>query len=392
MSHSVKLFEPLTIRGTILSNRIAISPLCMYSAVDGVAQPWHFAHLSTFARGKAGLVFTEATAVEARGRITPQCLGIWTDEQAQALQPITAFIESMGCVPGIQLAHAGRKASTRPPFVEKGGSPLNHEDTERAGEPWQPVAPSALPVADGWPLPEELDSAGLAQVKDAFVAAARRALAAGFKVIELHMAHGYLLHSFLSPLGNERADSYGGDIDGRMRFPLEVATAVRAVMPDELPLFVRISAIDGREGGWSMDDSVLLSEKLSAVGVDVVDCSSGGIGGPPRFRSDDAGKALTTSSARGPGFQVPFSRQVRSEAGIKSMAVGVIIDPHQAEEILQSGGADLVALGREIMYDPFWPLHAAEALGVDPDYQMWPEQYAWAVDRRAQIKALNQED
>jgi 2,4-dienoyl-CoA reductase-like NADH-dependent reductase (Old Yellow Enzyme family) len=204
------------------------------------------------------------------------------------------------------------------------------------------------------------------------------------------MAHGYLLHSFLSPLGNERDDHYGGDIDGRMRFPLEVAAAVRAAIPDELPLFVRISAIDGKEGGWSMDDSVLLSEKLSATGVDVVDCSSGGIGGAPRFRSDDAGKALTTSSARGPGFQVPFSRQVRNEAGVKSMAVGVIIDPHQAEEILQSGGADLVALGREIMYDPFWPLHAAEALGVDPDYQMWPEQYAWAVDRRAQIKVLNQ--
>jgi 2,4-dienoyl-CoA reductase-like NADH-dependent reductase (Old Yellow Enzyme family) len=362
----------------------------MYSAIDGVAQPWHFAHLSAFARGKAGLVFTEATAVEARGRITPQCLGIWADEQAQALRPITAFIESMGCVPGIQLAHAGRKASTRPPFVDKGGSPLNHEDTERAGEPWQSVAPSALPVADGWPLPEELDTAGLTQVKDAFVAAAKRALAAGFKVIELHMAHGYLLHSFLSPLGNERDDDYGGDIDGRMRFPLEVAAAVRAAMPDELPLFARISAIDGKEGGWNMDDSVLLSEKLSATGVDVVDCSSGGIGGAPRFRSDDAGKALTTSSARGPGFQVPFSRQVRNEAGVKSMAVGVIIDPHQAEEILQSGGADLVALGREIMYDPFWPLHAAEALGVDPDYQMWPEQYAWAVDRRAQIKALNQ--
>jgi len=392
MSNAVKLFEPLTIRGTTLPNRIVVSPLCMYSAIDGLAQPWHFAHLSTFARGKAGLVFTEATAVEARGRITPRCLGIWSDAQADALKPITAFIESMGCVPGIQLAHAGRKASTRAPFVEKGGSPLNQEDAERGDPPWQAVAPSALPVADGWPLPHELDAKGLDEVKAAFVAATKRALTVGFKVIELHMAHGYLLHSFLSPLGNQRDDAYGGDLEGRMRFPLEVTAAVRAEMPDEMPLFARISAIDGKEGGWTIEDSVVFGERMAEAGADVIDCSSGGIGGAPRFRSDDTGKPLTTDSARTPGFQVPFSRRLRAEAGIKSMAVGVIIDPHQAEEILQSGGADLVALGREIMHDPFWPLHAAETLGVDPDYRMWPEQYAWAVDRRAQIKALNQDN
>jgi 2,4-dienoyl-CoA reductase-like NADH-dependent reductase (Old Yellow Enzyme family) len=362
----------------------------MYSAIGGLAQPWHFAHLSTFARGKAGLVFTEATAVEARGRITPACLGIWTDEQAQALKPITAFIESMGCVPGMQLAHAGRKASTRPPFSEKGPIPLNQADSAQDGAPWQTVAPSPLPVVDGWHVPIELDDDGLRQVKEAFVAATRRAVATGFRVIELHMAHGYLLHSFLSPLGNQRLDRYGGDLDGRMRFPLEVAAAVRAAMPDELPLFARISAIDGKEGGWSIEDSVVLGEKMAAAGVDVVDCSSGGIGGAPRFRSDDSGKPLTAGSARVPGFQVPFSRRLRAETSLKSMAVGVIIDPHQAEEILQSGGADLVALGREIMHDPFWPLHAAEALGVDPDYHLWPKQYAWAVDRRAQIKTLNQ--
>ena len=390
MPHSVKLFEPLTIRGTTLPNRIVVSPLCQYCAVDGVAQPWHFAHLSTFARGKAGLVFTEAAAVEARGRITPQCLGIWNDEQAQALQPIVAFIESMGCLPGLQLAHAGRKGSTRPPFAVKGPVPLNEEDSAEAGAPWQTVAPSSLPVVDGWHVPAALDDESLLEVKQAFVEAAKRAVAVGFRVLELHMAHGYLLHSFLSPLGNERSDAYGGDIEGRMRFPLEVASAVRAAIPDDLPLFARISAIDGKQGGWSIEDSVVFGRRMSEAGVDVVDCSSGGIGGAPRFRSDDDGKPLTADSARGPGFQVPFSRQLRDEAGIMSMAVGVIIDPHQAEEILQSGGADLVALGRELMYDPFWPLHAAETLGVDPDYQMWPEQYAWAIDRRAQIKQLNQ--
>jgi len=390
MTDSVKLFEPLTLRGCTLPNRIVVSPLCQYSAVDGFAQPWHFAHLSTFARGKAGLVFTEATAVEERGRITPRCLGIWNDAQAEALRPIVEFIESMGCVPGMQLAHAGRKASTRAPFVEKGGSPLNDEDAARGDMPWQAVAPSALPVAAGWPVPRALGSADLAAIEAAFVAAARRACAIGFRVIELHMAHGYLLHSFLSPLANQRDDEYGGDIEGRMRFPLEVARAVRAALPQDLPLFARISAIDGREGGWTLEDSALLCARMLDCGVDVVDCSSGGIGGAPRFRSDDSGKPLTADSARAPGFQVPFAHAMREQTGIKSMAVGVIIDPHQAEQILQSGGADLVALGRELMYDPFWPLHAAEALGVDPDYRMWPAQYAWAVDRRGQIKRMNQ--
>jgi len=383
------LFQPLKLRGVTLSNRIVVSPLCMYSAIDGMAQPWQFAHLSTFARGKAGLVFTEATAVEARGRITPQCLGIWTDEQAQALKPIVEFIDSMGSIPGIQLAHAGRKASVRRPFTEKPGSPLNHEDAERGEPAWQTVAPSAEPLGPGFPAPTALDQTGLDAIKNAFAQAAIRSIQVGFKVIELHMAHGYLLHSFLSPLSNHRNDRYGGDIEGRMRFPLEVVKAVRAVMPEDYPLFSRISAIDGIEGGWSMDDSVIFCQAMADCGVDVVDCSSGGISGAPRFRIDDEGKPLTHSSERKPGFQVPYAERARKETDIKSMAVGVIIDPQQAEEILQSGGADLVALGREIMHDPFWPLHAAEALGVDPDFKMWPEQYAWAVDRRSQILRLN---
>jgi 2,4-dienoyl-CoA reductase-like NADH-dependent reductase (Old Yellow Enzyme family) len=361
----------------------------MYSAVEGFAQPWHFAHLSTFARGGAGLVFAEATAVDARGRITPDCLGIWNDAQAEALKPITAFIESMGSIPGIQLAHAGRKASTHSPFVKGAGTPLNSDDEAIGIPPWQTVAPSAIPVAPNWPVPLALDESGLNQVKAAFVEAASRAVVAGFRVIELHMAHGYLLHSFLSPISNQRDDSYGGSIENRMRFPLEVTDAVRAVIPDDMPLFSRISAIDGVDGGWTMEDSVRFSHEMRKHGVDVVDCSSGGIGGAPRFRIDDDGKPLTKDSARKPGFQVGFARQVKQEADIRSMAVGVIIDPDQAEEILQSGSADLVALGREIMYDPFWPLRAAEKFGIDPDFKLWPKQYGWAVNRRNQIADIN---
>jgi len=363
----------------------------MYSALKGLAQPWHFAHLSTFARGKAGLVFAEATAVEARARITPQCLGIWSDEQADALKPITAFIESMGCVPGIQLAHAGRKASVRKPFSEKPGIPLDDEDAARGQAPWQTVAPSALAVGDGFPEPLALDHDGLETVKKSFADSAIRSLEAGFRVLEIHMAHGYLLHTFLSPISNVRVDRYGGSLQNRMRFPLEVVDAIRAVVPESCPLFVRVSAIDGRDDGWSMDDTVVLCQAMAERGVDVVDCSSGGIAGAPRFRSDDGGKPLTQNSARAPGFQVPYAERARKASDLKSMAVGVIIDPQQAEDIVQRGAADLVALGREIMYDPFWPLRAAEALGADTDFKMWPEQYAWAVDRRSQIRRLHQD-
>ncbi len=379
-----KLLSPLTIRGITLPNRVVVSPLCMYSAVDGMAQPWHFAHLSTFARGKAGLVFAEATAVEAIGRITPQCLGIWSDEQADALKPITQFIADMGCIAGIQLAHAGRKASTSSPFAG-GGKPLDSDDPQA----WQVVGPSAVPVADNFQIPRELSKEDLTALTQAFVDAAKRSLDAGFEVIEVHGAHGYLLHSFLSPLANFRTDEYGGSLENRMRFPLQVTRAIRDAIGDSTPLFFRISAIDGPTEGWSLDDSVALSHELAKCGVDVVDCSSGGIGGAPRFRIDDAGKPLTKSSARTPGFQVPFAERIQNETPLKSMAVGVIIEPQQAEDILASGKAELVALGREIMYDPFWPLRAGLELGDDPDYEMWPPQYKWAVDRRAQIALQN---
>ena len=383
MSTETQLFSPLTLRGVTLPNRIVLSPLCMYSGKDGVANDFHFAHLSTFARGRVGLVFAEATAVEPRGRITPRCLGIWNDEQVEAFKPITAFIKEMGSVPGIQLAHAGRKASSHTPWM--GGKPINAENALPGEEMWPIVGPSAAPVADGFQTPQQLTTEEIADLVDAFVLAAKRSLEAGFKVIELHGAHGYLMHSFLSPLANTRNDEYGGDINGRMRFPLEVAAAVRATLPDDVPLFFRISAVDGPAEGWSIEDSVTFSKELAALGIDVVDCSSGGIAGAPRFRISDDGKPLSSPLDRGLGFQVPYADQVRQETDIKTMAVGVIVDPQQAEDILVEGRADLIALGRELMYNPFWSLHAAQALGEDPDFKMWPDQYSWAVFRRAQL-------
>lgn len=379
-----KLLSPLSIRGVTLPNRVVVSPLCMYSAVDGFAQPWHFAHLSTFARGKAGLVFAEATAVEPIGRITPECLGIWSDEHVEALKPITAFITQMGSVAGIQLAHAGRKAATTSPFTG-GGKPLKDSDPQF----WQTVGPSSVPVADNFQTPRELTKQGLNDLTQLFVDAAIRSLQAGFEVIEIHGAHGYLLHSFLSPLSNFRTDEFGGSLENRMRFPLQVTRAVRAAIGEEVPLFFRISAIDGPDDGWTMDDSVVLANELAQCGIDIVDCSSGGIAGAPRFRIDDAGKPLTSSSARTPGFQVPFAERIQKDTPLKAMAVGVIIEAQQAEDILASGKAELVALGREIMNDPFWPLRAALELGDDPDYELWPPQYKWAVDRRAQISRAN---
>lgn len=381
MPETPLLFTPLELRSVTLPNRVVVAPLCMYSAKDGVATDWQFAHLSTFARGRAGLVFTEATAVEPRGRITPDCLGIWTDAQVEAIRPTVRFIEEMGSVPGMQIAHAGRKGSAAPPF--RGGAPL------KPGDPgaWETVGPSAEPVGEGWPVPHALEAGEISEIVGDFAAAARRAHEVGFRVLEIHGAHGYLIQSFLSPLANRRNDAYGGDLAGRMRFALEVTEAVRAAWPDDLPLFFRISAVDGPADGWSLDDSVVLARELAARGVDVVDCSAGGVKGAPAFRAADDGKPLRGD--RPPGFQVPYADRVRRDAGVKTMAVGVITEPDQAEAILQEGKADLVALGREIMHNPFWPLHAAQALGADPECGMWPDQYGWAVRRRAEIRAQN---
>jgi len=382
MSATPQLFSPLTIRGVTLKNRVVLSPLCMYSADSGVATDWQFAHLSAFARGGVGLVFAEATAVEPKGRITPKCLGIWTNAQAEALKPTTRFIESMGSVPGLQIAHAGRKASASPPW--DGGKPLPIGDTSWGDPSWEVVGPSAVPLAEGWQTPHAMSETDIGEMVGAFADAARRAVVAGFKVLEIHGAHGYLIHSFLSPLSNQRNDAYGGDRAGRMRFALEVTEAVRAAWPEDLPLFFRVSAVDGK--GWEIEDSVALSRELKARGVDVVDCSAGGISGAPAFRAKDDGSPAK-SGDRPLGFQVPYAEQVRTEADIKTMAVGRIIEARQAEAILAEGRADLIGIGRELMYDPFWTLHAAEVLDQENAQAGWPDQYRWAIVRRADLGA-----
>ena len=352
---ATKLFSPLFLRTIEFRNRIFVSPMCQYSATDGVPNDWHMVHLGGRAVGGAGLVIAEATAVTPEGRISPGDLGIWNALQIKAFQPITSFIAAQGAVPGIQLAHAGRKASTAPPW--KGGGPVT---TSEGG--WQVSAPSALPFADGYPSPHELSQAEIAELISKFAEGALHSLEAGFKVVELHMAHGYLMHEFLSPLTNKRSDEYGGSLEGRARFPLHTAKAVRDVWPSDLPLFVRISATDWVEGGWDLEQSVVLSKWLRDIGVDLIDCSSGGL--VPHAKVPVA-----------PGYQVPFAATIRREVNMPTGAVGLITDAHQAEEILQKGEADVVILARAMLRDPYWPMHAAKELSVDFP---WPVQYVRA--------------
>ncbi len=357
----VDLLSPLTIRGVEFRNRIVMAPMCQYSAQDGMANDWHLVHLGSRASGGASLIIVEATAVVPEGRISPGDLGLWSDEHIAPLARIASFVESQGAVAGIQLAHAGRKASCEVPW--QGRRPLAPDDP--AG--WRVVAPSAVPFHDGATPPLELDHAGIDAVVQAFEDAARRALQAGFRVIEIHAAHGYLLHEFLSPLSNFRKDEYGGSLENRMRLPLRVATQLRALMPQELPLFVRISATDWADGGWDIEQSVELSRRLKLVGVDLVDVSSGG----------------TLPSVRipiGRGYQVPFAQQIRDEAGVSTGAVGLITDPEHANEVITSGHADLVFLGRELLREPYWALKAQHALAQEPS---WPTQYGYVVKRRA---------
>jgi 2,4-dienoyl-CoA reductase-like NADH-dependent reductase (Old Yellow Enzyme family) len=362
-----QLLSPLTLRGLTLRNRLAVSPMCQYSAVDGLPNDHHLVHLGRFAMGGFGLVVLESTAVVPEGRITPGDLGIWSDEQVAPLARIASLLKSYGAAAGIQLGHAGPKASTQRPW--QGFGPLNGDDAGRGEAAWPTVSASANAAVEGWPEPAALTHEGIAEVKAAFVAAARRALDAGFDVVELHCAHGYLLNAFLSPLANHRTDEYGGDLAGRMRLPLEVARELRAVVPDDKPLFVRVSAVDGELTGTTADDTVAFARELKAVGVDVVDCSSGGVG--KRYAHPEHYS-----------YQVPYAARVRNEAGVASMAVGLVVDPAQAEAIVASGEADLVALGRTALDDPNWPLHAAEALGGAPD---WPLQAGWAMDKRAPL-------
>jgi 2,4-dienoyl-CoA reductase-like NADH-dependent reductase (Old Yellow Enzyme family) len=346
------LFSPLPLRSVTLRNRIAVSPMCQYSAQDGLACDWHLVHLGARAAGGAGLVLTEAIGVEARGRISPADLGLWSDAQVEPLARIVRFAQGQGAAIGAQLAHAGRKASTRAPW-DGGG----HLPPAEGG--WAVVGPSPLPFDERSPAPEALDEAGIRGVKEAFVAAARRALAAGFQLIELHAAHGYLLHQFLSPLSNRRTDRYGGTFENRTRLLREVAAALRAEWPARLPLLVRISATDWVEGGWTVDESVELARALRAAGVDLLDVSSGGL-------------VPGAKVPVGPGYQAAFAERIRRESGLPTSAVGLITTPEQADHVVRSGQADLVLLGREALRDPHFPLRAARALGQEGP---WPRQY-----------------
>jgi 2,4-dienoyl-CoA reductase-like NADH-dependent reductase (Old Yellow Enzyme family) len=348
--------------------------MCQYSAEDGQVTDWHLVHLGKFAQGGAGIVFVEATAVEKRGRITHGDTGIWDDAHIPGLRRIADFVRSQGAVPAIQLAHAGRKASMARPWY--GNGPLTQADFERGDKAWRTVAPTEAPIDAGWIAPRAFEKGDFQVVITAYLEAVRRARAAGFDIIELHAAHGYLLHTFLSPLSNTRGDEYGGSLENRMRFPLQVIAAVRNAWSK--PLFVRISSIDDVEGGWSIDDSVSFARQLKKLGVDVIDCSSGGILG-------SATAATKTLVPRVPGFQLPFSEKIRNDAGIATMAVGLILTPQQAEEALAAGRADLIALGREALFDPNWPVHAAAALGADPEFARWPQQYGWWLTRRQSL-------
>jgi 2,4-dienoyl-CoA reductase-like NADH-dependent reductase (Old Yellow Enzyme family) len=354
-----QLFTPLQIRGITLKNRIVVSPMCQYSCTDGFANDWHLVHLGSMAVGGAGLIFTEATAVTPEGRISPHDLGLWKDEQVEPLKKITEFITRHGSVPAIQLAHAGRKSSMAPPW-----------EGDRLVSPseggWKTVAPSAIPFSDFQGTPDELTQEGISRIIEALKTATRRALQAGFKVVEIHGAHGYLVNEFLSPLANQRTDNYGGSFENRMRFLMEVIAAVREEWPESLPLFLRISATDWAEGGWVIEDSIRLAAIVKSAGVDFIDCSSGAV------------VSYAKIPAR-PGYQVPFAEAVRT-VGIMTGAVGIITTPEQAEAILENGQADLIFMARELLRDPYFPLRAARELGYDD--MPWPPQYERAKRKK----------
>ncbi len=341
-----RLFEPLTIRDVTLRNRIGVSPMCQYSSVDGVAGDWHLVHLGSRAVGGAGLVIAEATAVEPRGRISPGDAGLWSDGQIEPFARAMRFVKQHGAVPGVQLAHAGRKASAARPWEDRG----RHLANDEGG--WDIIAPSAIPFGDNQnKTPREMSLDDIRQVRKAFVEATHRARSAGCEWLELHCAHGYLAHSFYSPISNHRSDAYGGGFDNRVRFAVETAAAMREVWPERLPMSVRLSCVDWVEGGWTLDDSVELARRLKACGVDLIDCSSGFI--TPEYKQIPFG----------PGFQVPLAERIRAEAQIATAAVGMITTPQQADEIIERQQADVVLIGRAALDDPYWPAHAARALG-----------------------------
>ncbi len=372
-----RLFSPLTLRGLTIPNRAVIPPLCQYSATEGMASDWHMVQLGRFAVGGFGLVFSEVVSVLRDGRITHGDLGLWSDDHVPPLRRITDFIKAQGAVPAVQLGHAGRKGSMQRPW--EGNGPLGAEQFARGETTWDIVSAVGKPIGEGFLTPAALDAAGMARIVEAFATGAKRARAAGFEAVEVHCAHGYLLHQFLSPLSNTRNDAFGGDLAGRMRFPLQVIGAVRAAWPEDRPVFVRISAVDGLDGGWTMADSLAFARAMKPLGVDVVDCSSGGIGG-----SATGSKRIP----RGFGFQVPYAAEIRRDTGLAAMAVGLIIGPHQAEAVLEAGEADLIAIGREAMNNPNWALMARGVLepGTTEDvFACWPPQHGWWMEKRAAV-------
>jgi len=370
------LFTPIKLGAIELRNRIVVSPMCQYSSADGGPSDWHLVHLGKFAMGGAAVVFCEETAVEERARKTYGCAGIYADRHVPQYRRINDFVRSQGAVPAIQLGHSGRKAACNPPW--ENFRPYDAEDAKSGKTPWAGLAPSAIAGRSGGVPPIALTTEGIREVIAAWREAAQRSLDAGYDLLEIHGAHGYLIHQFLSPLANQRADAYGGDLQGRMRFALEVTEAVRAVWPKDRPLFFRVSAVDGAGGAWDMDDTVALSRELKLRGVDVIACSSGGISGPLNM-------AIVP---RTPGYQVPYAERVKRETGIMTCAVGLITEPQHAEDILARRQADLIAMARELMYNPNWPVHAAKALGV-PDYlDLLPRDYAWWLQRREKIREI----
>ena len=373
MGHETShLFSPLTLRSCILQNRIVISPMQQYAADDGgTPNDFHLQHYGRLGLGGAGLVFTEALAITQQGRVTHHDLGIWTDDHVEPLKAIVGAIRRGGAVPATQLIHAGRKGSVSRPW--EGYAPLGTAAATTYDQPWMTVAASALPANEGWHVPHALDENEIAQTIAAYAAAAKRAAAAGFKALNIHAAHGYLLHSFLSPLANKRTDRWGGDFQGRIRLTIEVTKSVRALWPAELPLFIRLSCVDDQEGGWTLAESVALAKELLQVGADVIDCSSGGLG-----------ERTTTKMVRRPeGYQVPYAAEIKRETGGRTMAVGLITTPEFAESVVAQGRADLVAIGREALMNPHWPLQAARQLGHDPSFRDWPPSWGWWLDKRA---------
>jgi 2,4-dienoyl-CoA reductase-like NADH-dependent reductase (Old Yellow Enzyme family) len=371
-----KLFEPFTLKGVTARNRIVVSPMCQYQSFHGSPTDWHIVHMGRYAIGGAGIVFYEETAVEDRGRKTHKCAGLYRDDQIAEYGRIANFVKEFGGVPAMQLGHSGARASERGPLFNRVA--LSEENKAEGGDAWQSISSSAVTPIDGKPLPRAMTQNDINDVVQAFADATVRTLQAGFEVLEIHGAHGYLIQQFLSPVINRRNDAYGGDLKGRMRFALEITEAVRAVWPDDKPLFFRVSSVDGKGGLWTLHDTVALTKELKALGVDLIDCSSGGLTGSSSLRS----------VPRIPGHHVPYAARVKQETGMLTMAPGLITEPQQAEELLQRGDIDLIAMARELMYSSDWPAHAARALGVPNYLELFPPEFTHRLKLREEHVAM----